>query len=229
MYLLAKYNTQTPITFPMIKAAVRDFAATGDWTPATGDAKISKDGGNFANTTNNPAAVGGTGSVGWTLTLTATELSCAVADIQIVDSATKAVDDQYLKVYTYGNPSAKIPIDLSDVVRLGLTALPNAAADAAGGIPATKLASLILRATTGTVTNTGFSPTATQFEFTDTEATADHYKGLACYATSGAMNGQCLGVVTASSSQGGGTRTRLTVSGAGSGETIANAVTFILV
>jgi hypothetical protein len=134
MYLLAKYNTQTAFTFPMVKRGVVDFASSSDWTPATGDTKISKDGGNVANTTNNPTAVGGTGSITWTLTLTATELQAAVVDIQIVDSATKAVEDQFIKVYTYGNTSAKIPFDFSDLVRAGLTALPNANAEAAGGL-----------------------------------------------------------------------------------------------
>src|SRR5690242_16692102 len=132
--LLAKYNTQTAFTFTMIKRGVVDLAASADWTPATGDTKISKDGGNVANTTNNPAAVGGTGSVLWTLTLTATELSAAIADVQIVDSATKAVEDQGIKVYTFGNASAKFQIDYSDVVRFGLTAMPNVASGSAGAI-----------------------------------------------------------------------------------------------
>jgi len=83
----------------MIKAGELNFAVTGDWTPATGDTKISKDGGNVANTTNNPSAVGGTGSVLWSLTLTATELSAKVIVIQIVDAATKAVEDQALIGY----------------------------------------------------------------------------------------------------------------------------------
>jgi hypothetical protein len=134
MFLLAKYGVQTTFTFPIVKRGLVDLAATGDWTPATGDTKISKDGGNVANTTNNPSAVGGTGSVMWTITLTATELQAAVVDLQIVDSATKAVEDQTLKIYTYGNASAKVVVDWSDTVRMGLTALPNAAAEAAGGL-----------------------------------------------------------------------------------------------
>ncbi len=134
MFFLAKYNTQTTFYFAMVKRGVVDLAATADWTPATGDTKISKDGGNFANTTNNPAAIGGTGSIGWSLTLTATELQAGVINIQIVDSATKAVEDQYITVYTFGNASAKIIPDWSDSVRMGLTALPNAAAEAAGGL-----------------------------------------------------------------------------------------------
>lgn len=134
MYLWAKYGTQTDIRFGIVKRGVVDLAATADWTPATGDTKVSKDGGNYANSTNNPAAVGGTGSVGWKVTLSATELQCAELNLQIVDSATKAVEDQFLTVYTYGHASAKIQADLSDIVRLGLTALPNAAANAAGGL-----------------------------------------------------------------------------------------------
>jgi hypothetical protein len=112
MFFLAKYGVQTSFRFAMIKYSGPDLAASGDWTPATGDTKISKDGGNFANTTSNPSAIGGTGSVGWTLTLTATELQAAEVIIQIVDSATKAVEDQFLVIYTYGNASAKILPDL---------------------------------------------------------------------------------------------------------------------
>lgn len=113
MFLLAKYNTQTTFVFSVVKRGVVDLAVSADWTPATGDTKVSKDGGNVANTSNNPAAVGGTGSALWSLTLTATELSAAEVVVQIVDSATKAIEDQVLRIYTYGNASAKIPFDLS--------------------------------------------------------------------------------------------------------------------
>jgi hypothetical protein len=135
MFLLAKYNTQTSFVFPVVKRAVVDLAVTADWTPATGDTKVSKDGGNVANTTNNPAAVGGTGSALWTLTLTAAELQAAEVVVQIVDSATKAIEDQVLRIYTHGHASAKLQPDLSDIVRMGLTALPNAVAAANGGLP----------------------------------------------------------------------------------------------
>jgi len=110
--VLAKYGEQYVLTFPMIKIGVTDLAVSTDWTPATGDTKISKDQGNFANTTNNPAAVGGTGAAGWSLTLTGLELQAAVADVQLIDSAPKAVEDQYLKVVTYGHPLAQIHADL---------------------------------------------------------------------------------------------------------------------
>ena len=134
MFFLAKYNTQVDIRFPMVKRGVVDLAVTGDWTPATGDTKISLDGGTFANTTNNPAIIAGAGAVGWKLTLAANELTGAEINVQIVDSATKAVEDQFLIIYTYGNASAKYVIDFSDAVRFGLTSLPAAAAAAAGGL-----------------------------------------------------------------------------------------------
>lgn len=121
MFFLAKYGVQTSFRFAVIKSSSSDLAATGDWTPATGDTKISKDGGNVANTSNNPSAVGGTGSVLWSITLTAAELQAAEIVIQIVDSATKAIEDQTLVIYTYGHASAKIRADLSDSVWLGLT------------------------------------------------------------------------------------------------------------
>ena len=121
MFFLAKYGVQTSFRFAVIKSSSSDLAATGDWTPATGDTKISKDGGNVANTSNNPSAVGGTGSVLWSITLTAAELQAAEVVIQIVDSATKTIEDQTLVIYTYGHASAKIQADLSDSVWLGLT------------------------------------------------------------------------------------------------------------
>lgn len=134
----AKYGTETTFAFPMIKRGVVDFAQSADWTPAAADVAVSKNLGNLADATNAPAIVGGTPTRGasvWKWTATATELQAAVIDVQIVDAATKAVEDQALKIYTYGNASAFFAGDWSDIVRLGLTALPNAAAGGNGGIP----------------------------------------------------------------------------------------------
>jgi hypothetical protein len=111
---LRKYGVATEIVFPVIKAGSTNLAASADWTPATGETKISKDGANVANTTNNPAAVGGTGSVLWSLTLTATEMQAARIVIQIVDSPTKAIEDQVLVIETYGHASAQHELDLDD-------------------------------------------------------------------------------------------------------------------
>lgn len=132
-----KYGTQSDIRFTMVKRGSVDLAVTGDWTPAAADSAISKDGGNFADTTNTVAVVGGSptrGVVGWKLTISSTEAQAKELQIQIVDAATKAVEDQFLTVYTWGNASAKFAGDWEDLVRLGLTALPNANAEAAGGL-----------------------------------------------------------------------------------------------
>ena len=100
MEVQRQYGTAATIYFTMVKAGVTDLAVTGDWTPATGDTKISKDGASVVNASNNPAVVGGTGSVLWSLALTATEMQADEIDIQIVDSATKAVEDNVIVVAT---------------------------------------------------------------------------------------------------------------------------------
>lgn len=110
--ILTKYNTQEDFYFPMVKRGAVDFAVSGDWTPATGDVKISKDGGTAADTTNLPTAVTMGNTAMWKLTLTATELSAKKILITVADAATKAVEDQMLIIHTYGNASAQHPFDL---------------------------------------------------------------------------------------------------------------------
>jgi len=145
--ILAKYGQALTIEFPVLVLNGGGFAATGDWTPATGDTKVSKSAGAVANTTNNPSAVTGTGSVLWTLTLTATEMQSERVTVQIVDAA---LEDTVIIIHTYGNASALHAVDLDDSVRAGLTALPNAAADAAGGLPISDAGGLDLDAQIGT-------------------------------------------------------------------------------
>jgi hypothetical protein len=153
-----KYGTQSDIRFPMVKRGVVDLAVSADWTPAAADSAISKDGGNLADTTNTVAVVSsGTATrsgVDWKLTISATEAQAAEINIQIVDAATKAVEDQFLTVYTYGNASAKFAGDWSDIVRLGLTGLANATPGAAGGlfIAGTNAATTVTTALTTTFT-----------------------------------------------------------------------------
>jgi len=133
MEYLRKYATGSgaDIIIPMPKAGSADFATSGDWTPAAGDVKISKDGGAAANIATLPTYIT---NVGWKYVFSDAELTAARISVNIVDSATKAVDDQHFSIVTYGNASALIVADLSDAVRLGLTALPNAAAQASGGL-----------------------------------------------------------------------------------------------
>ena len=91
----------TDLLFPMIKAGSQDFAASADWTPVAGDVKISKDGAAAVNTTNLPAAISSMNA--WKLTLTSGEMGAKWIIVTIVDSATKAVEDQALLVLTKGD------------------------------------------------------------------------------------------------------------------------------
>jgi hypothetical protein len=102
---------------------------SADWTPATGDVKISKDGGAAANIATLPAAITMGNGAMWDFAISATELQAAQIIVTVVDSATKAVEDQSFVVETYGNASAQHAVDLSDSVRAGLTALGTLVAD----------------------------------------------------------------------------------------------------
>jgi len=108
-----KYGTQTTIYFPLIKASSQNFAVSGDYTHASGDVKISKDGGAAATATNSPSAITMGNGAMWSLTLTATEMQAAEVVVTIIDAATKAVEDQMVKLHTFGHASAKIVADLS--------------------------------------------------------------------------------------------------------------------
>lgn len=112
MAFLRKYGTGTgaDVIVPMIKRGVVDFAATADWTPASGDVKVSKDGGSEANIGTLPVI---NGTTGWKFVFSDAELQCKSLTVRVVDSATKAVEDQFFIVETYGNASAMYPVDLS--------------------------------------------------------------------------------------------------------------------
>ena len=104
-----KYATAVTIPFSMVKRGLMDLAVTADWTPATGDTKISIDGAAFINTTNNPAIISGTD---WGLALETTEVTGKVMTIQIIDqSSPKVVEDQKLYLTTKGHASAYEPFD----------------------------------------------------------------------------------------------------------------------
>ena len=128
---LRKYGVQTTILFPLIDAGAVDFEATPVTDSGT-DCEIIKDEG-ASTTCTNDFAHEGRGI--YSLVLTATEMQAARIVVTIVDDATKAFEDQAIIIDTYGHASAQHAVDLDDGVRAGLTALPNAAADAAGGLP----------------------------------------------------------------------------------------------
>jgi hypothetical protein len=109
---LRKYGTGTgaDVIIPIIKRGVVDFAVTADWTPASGDVKVSKDGGTEANIATLPVI---NGTVGWKFVFSDAELQCKSLTVRVVDSATKAIEDQFFIVETYGDASAMFQADLS--------------------------------------------------------------------------------------------------------------------
>lgn len=140
MYDLVQYGAQHTFQFVMVKRNVVDFAVSADWTPAAGDVKISIDGGNDANTTNLPAAVSGTSGL-WALTLTSGELTGKQIGVRIMDSATKAVEDNAFFFKTFGHADAAIVRDVSvdmskaDIRQIAGTAIGTPAT--AGYLPVT--------------------------------------------------------------------------------------------
>jgi len=89
-------------------------------TFATGDIKISKDGGAEVNTTNLPADEG----QGYSLILTLAELQARRIRLFIVDqTATKVWLDIDINIETYGHASAMHAFDLNDNVRPDLDAM----------------------------------------------------------------------------------------------------------
>lgn len=127
---LREYGTATTINFELADDPNPEDLQVAA-TFATGDVKIMKDEGVEANTTNLPTDEG----TGYSLALTATEMQAARIMIYLIDqTATKVWMDKAIRIETYGNASAQHAVNLNDSVRAGLTALPNAAAEAAGGL-----------------------------------------------------------------------------------------------
>jgi hypothetical protein len=126
---LRKYGAATTINFDLYETDGIDLKV--DAVDGGSDCSIMKDEGAEATCTNDFVDEG----KGYSLALTATEMQAARIVLYIVDSATKVYLDKVIVIETYGNASAQHAMDFDDAVRGGMTALPNAAADAAGGLP----------------------------------------------------------------------------------------------
>lgn len=92
------WGTATTFRAPIVKAGSTDYALTADWTPAAGDVKVSKDGGAFANIATLPTFIASAAALNWTLS--AAECEATEVVIQVIDSATKAVQDQFFRLQT---------------------------------------------------------------------------------------------------------------------------------
>jgi len=126
---LRKYGVETKIDFELYEVDGVDLRT--DAVDAGSDCNIMKDEGAEATCENDFVDEGR----GYSITLTATEMEAARIVLYIIDSATKVWLDKVIVIETYGNASAQHAMDFDDAVRGGMTALPNAAADAAGGLP----------------------------------------------------------------------------------------------
>ena len=105
--ILGKYNQAKTITFDLVAPDGVDLIINA--TFAAGDLKIMKDEGVEANTANLPTDEG----TGYSLVLTAAEMSAARIRIYIIDqTATKIWLDTSLGLETYGNASAEHAFDL---------------------------------------------------------------------------------------------------------------------
>ncbi len=104
---LRQYGVATTLYFPLIDKGATDFEGT-PVTIASGDCKISKDGGAFANTTTASFVHVGAGI--YSIPLTATEMEAKVVVVKIVDqTGTKEWEDQAIIVGTCNHASAEIP------------------------------------------------------------------------------------------------------------------------
>lgn len=131
-----KYGTSAHIYLPIPKRGVVDFALGADWTPAAGDVKVSIDGGAAADITTLPTAIAMGNTAYWDFALSASETTGKKIVVTVGDAATKAVEDQFFTIETYGNASAEYPDDVSaaapDVYgRLGAPAGASVSADIA--------------------------------------------------------------------------------------------------
>jgi len=104
---LRKYNQATTINFNLFDVDGVDMSVAA--TFASGDIKIMKDEGAEANTGSTPTDEGS----GYSLALTATEMSAARVMIHLIDqTATKVWLDTSIVIETYGNASASHAFDL---------------------------------------------------------------------------------------------------------------------
>ncbi len=125
---LRKYGVQATIDFEIYEVDGVDLRV--DWVPAAADCEVMKDGGTSTECTNTAIDEGST----YSIVLTTTEMEAARLVVKVVDAATKVFLDKIIVIETYGHASAQHAMDLDDSVRGGMTALPNAAAEAAGGL-----------------------------------------------------------------------------------------------
>lgn len=144
--------SQRRVYFHLVDATDGLTAETGE---AGGQPQVSSDGAAFTNT-----------GIG---TLTAIGNGRYYADLTqtLVQTAGTQIETRYKSANTAECPGDSVQVvafDPNDSVRMGLTALPNAAADAAGGLPISDAGGLDLDAQIGTKINDILTDTGTTLQ-----------------------------------------------------------------
>ena len=166
-----KYGVATTIYYSLVDPGGIDLEIAA--ACAAGDSKIIKDGGTVGNT----GSCFSDETTGWySLALTGTEMEAANISISLIDQSNPKIWlDKAILITTYGHVSAQHEVDL-DAHGFALSVKDVVAA--------------------GIVDNASFSPTATQFESTDSsvcdrptgeDLLADTYIGSVVIFDSGAL------------------------------------------
>ena len=161
-------NAAYRVTFPI-------FDNDGDLVAGAAalDSEISKDGGTFADCTNEATQIA-TNSGMYFLDLTAAEMN---ADTVAIIVKTSSSDAKTTPIVLYPEEAGDIRVDVTQIDGDG-TAAQNLRLSAGEMVQ-------------GTVDTATFTPTATQFEADDiTEATAEHFRDASLIWTSGALKQQ---------------------------------------
>jgi hypothetical protein len=171
-------------------------------------AKVSKDGGTFANTTNAPTEIATSSGI-YFLDLTATEMNADCVAITVTSSTTNAVT---FSAQLYPTKSGAIPVDVDSI---------NTSTTAADAQQALADSAPLATVDTGT-----FTATATDFETSLVVSVAtDFYKGRSVIFLTGALAKQAARIT--GSTYTGNSKVRLTVTSLTAAP--ANAVQFAIV
>ena len=163
--ILGKYNQSKTIPFSLIQPDGINFEVAAIF--AAGDIVIMTDEGTETNATNLPTDEG----IGYSLVLTAAEMSAARITIYIIDqTATKVWLDSSINLETYGDVSSEHGFDLDS---------SNLAASAS---------TIVRGIVTGTPTTTTMSASAL------TETTNNHYNGRTIIWNSGTLKDQATSI-----------------------------------
>lgn len=100
-----KWGVATHVRVPLELFGGGDFAASADYTPGTGDVKVSKDGGAAANITTLPSAIAMGNTAYWDFPLSATEMQASEVIVTLAENGSpRVLEQQFILIETYMRP-----------------------------------------------------------------------------------------------------------------------------